>query len=73
MYGVRAKSQLDGEYLDSLEGYVTADLNFRREHFRYTTVPLTFASETKQPRFIKGYRFLSLRAGFASKFIRSAS
>ncbi|MCS6863055.1 MAG: hypothetical protein NZT92_22345, partial [Abditibacteriales bacterium] len=41
------------EYLDSLEGYVTADLNFNREHFRYTTVPLTFSSETKQPALFK--------------------
>lgn len=54
LYGANAKGQLDGEYLDSLEGYVTADLNFNREHFRYTTVPLTFSSETKQPVLFKG-------------------
>jgi len=30
-YGPAARGQLDGEYLDSLEGYVTAELNFRRE------------------------------------------
>ena len=33
---------------------MTADLNFRREHFRYTTVPLTFSSETKRPALFKG-------------------
>jgi hypothetical protein len=54
LYGPKARGALDGEYLDSLEGYVTADLNFRREHFRYTTVPLTFASDTKQPALYKG-------------------
>jgi hypothetical protein len=54
LYGVAAKGQLDGEYLDSLEGYVTADLNFRREHFRFTTVPLTFSTETAQPALFKG-------------------
>lgn len=54
LYGPAAKGQLDGEYLDSLEGYVTADLNFRRDHFRWTTVPLTFSSETKQPALFKG-------------------
>jgi hypothetical protein len=54
LYGPDAKGDLDGEYLDSLEGYVTADLNFRREHFRYTSVPLTFASDTKQPALFKG-------------------
>ncbi len=54
LYGPGAKGILDGEYLDSLEGYVTADLNYRREHFRYTTVPLTFSSESKRPALHKG-------------------
>ncbi len=54
LYGPSAKGRQDGEYLDSIEGYVTADLNFRREHFRYTTVPLTFSRETKQPALWKG-------------------
>ncbi len=54
LYGDPAKGRLDGEYLDSLEGYVTADLNFRREHFRATTVPLTFTSDTKAPVLFKG-------------------
>jgi hypothetical protein len=54
LYGAGANGVLDGEYLDSLEGYVTADLNFRREHFRYTTVPLTFASDTRRPALAKG-------------------
>ncbi len=54
LYGPAAKGRLDGEYLDSLEGYVTAELNFRREHFRDTTVPLTFSTDTKQPALCKG-------------------
>jgi hypothetical protein len=54
LYGAGARGQLDGEYLDSLEGYVTAELNFRREHFRFSTVPLTFSAETKQPVLFKG-------------------
>jgi hypothetical protein len=54
LYGPAAKGRLDGEYLDSLEGYVTADLNFRREHFRFTTVPLTFSTDTRQPALFKG-------------------
>lgn len=54
LYGPGSKGQLDGEYLDSLEGYVTANLNFRREHFRFTTVPLTFATDTKQLALFKG-------------------
>jgi hypothetical protein len=54
LYGPKAKGRLDGEYLDSLEGYVTADLNFRRDHFRDTTVPLTFSADTRQPALFKG-------------------
>ncbi|HWI60101.1 MAG TPA: hypothetical protein VNZ22_22940, partial [Bacillota bacterium] len=54
LYGPGAKAHLDGEYLDSLEGYVTADLNYRREHFIYSSVPLSFASDTKRPALFKG-------------------
>ena len=54
LYGPEAKGRLDGEYLDSLEGYVTSELNFRREHFRDTTVPLTFSSDSKIPSLCKG-------------------
>ncbi len=54
LYGAAAKGRLDGEYLDSLEGYVTAELNFNREHFRDTTVPLTFSTDTRQPALFKG-------------------
>ncbi|MGD0536820.1 MAG: hypothetical protein ABSC03_04150 [Verrucomicrobiota bacterium] len=54
LYGPAATGHLDGEYLDSLEGYVTAELNFRREHFRFTTVPLTFSADTHQPTLLKG-------------------
>lgn len=54
LYGPEAKGQLDGEYLDSLEGYVTTDLNFRREHFAPTTVPLAFSQDTKRPCLYKG-------------------
>ena len=37
-----------------MEGYVTAELNFRRDHFKSTTVPLTFDQETKQLALFKG-------------------
>ncbi len=54
LYGPSARGRLDGEYLDSLEGYVTTELNFRREHFAATTVPLTFSTETGQLALFKG-------------------
>lgn len=53
-YGPGAAARLDGEYLDSLEGYVTADVNFRRDHFRHTTVPLSFATDSRRPVLFKG-------------------
>jgi len=49
LYGPEAAGGQDGEYLDSLEAYVTAGENFRREHFSYVTVPLTFAHESGRP------------------------
>ncbi|MFC1714013.1 hypothetical protein ACFL6S_10100 [Candidatus Poribacteria bacterium] len=49
LYGPDAKGEQDGEYLDSLEAYVTADENFRREHFHYVTAPLTFSTSSKKP------------------------
>jgi hypothetical protein len=54
LYGPAARGRLDGEYLDSLEGYVTTDLNFRREHFAASTVPLTFANDSRRPALFKG-------------------
>ena len=40
------KGDLDGEYIDSSEGYVTDELDFRRDHFAAADTPLTFAPET---------------------------
>ncbi len=54
LYGPGAKGKRDGEYLDSLEGYVTADLNYRREHFADTTVPLSYSPRTRQLALAKG-------------------
>ncbi|MFQ6041579.1 MAG: hypothetical protein ACE5PV_12040, partial [Candidatus Poribacteria bacterium] len=49
------RSEQDGEYLDSLEGYVTADENFRREHFHHVTVPLTFSTSSRKPVIHKAF------------------
>ncbi len=48
-YGPGMKGELDGEYLDSIEAYATVEENFRREHFHYVTVPLTFSTSSKKP------------------------
>jgi len=54
LYGPGRKGDLDGEYIDSIEGYVTADLDFCREHFAAARTPLVFASDTHEPGVLKG-------------------
>ncbi|MBM3472059.1 MAG: hypothetical protein FJX75_02145 [Armatimonadetes bacterium] len=54
LYGPNRQGDLDGEYLDSLEGYVTNDLNFRREHFAVANRPLTFTMSSHVPVIHKG-------------------
>ncbi len=48
-YGPSRKGDLDGEYVDSSEGYTTALLNFRRSHFATARTPLTFSLESRRP------------------------
>ncbi len=55
LYGDKSKGEQDGEYLDSLEGYVTANENFRREHFHYVNVPLTFSISSRKPVIHKAF------------------
>ncbi len=54
LYGPNRKGDLDGEYIDSSEGYVTDELNFRREHFRYAERPLSFCLHTRRPAMFRG-------------------
>ena len=54
LYGPKREGDLDGEYVDSSEGYVTDELNFRREHFAGTDTPLTFSLSTRRPAVFRG-------------------
>lgn len=45
---------IDGEYVDSAEGYVTAQLDFRKEHLPHAETPLTFSLEHKTPVIFRG-------------------
>ncbi len=54
LYGPGAKARLDGEYIDSSEGYVTAELDFRRDHFAAAQTPLTFSSGDHKPAIFRG-------------------
>ena len=53
LYGPNRKGDLDGEYIDSSEGYVTDELDFRRDHF-VGECPLTFDSSHYQPAVFRG-------------------
>ena len=47
-------SLLAGEYIDSVEGYTTPELNYRRDNFRWATAPLTYDPATLKPGIFKG-------------------
>jgi hypothetical protein len=54
LYGPPRQGDLDGEYVDSSEGYVTAELDFRRDHFAAARTPLTFSLEGRRPAIFRG-------------------
>ncbi len=54
LYGPDRKADLDGEYIDSSEGYVTEELDFRRDHFAAAATPLTFSPDTHRPAVFRG-------------------
>jgi hypothetical protein len=54
LYGAKRRGDLDGEYVDSSEGYVTDELDFRRDHFAAAQTPLCFSPETHQPAIFRG-------------------
>ena len=54
LYGKDRKGDLDGEYVDSSEGYVTDVLDFRRDHFAAMRTPLTFSYGSHKPAIFRG-------------------
>jgi hypothetical protein len=54
LYGPQSKSGLDGEYVDSSEGYATDELDFRREHFAAAQTPLVYSPEEHRPAIFRG-------------------
>ncbi|MBW7991811.1 MAG: hypothetical protein FVQ84_17585 [Planctomycetes bacterium] len=54
LYGTNRRADLDGEYIDSSEGYVTDELNFRRDHFAATQTPLTFSLKSRKVAIFRG-------------------
>lgn len=54
LYGPNRKGDLDGEYVDSSEGYVTDELDFRRDHFAAVEAPLVFSIDDRRPAVFRG-------------------
>jgi len=54
LYGPQGRGDLDGEYIDSSEGYVTDELDFRRDHFAIAQTPLTFSLKNHKPAIFRG-------------------
>ena len=54
LYGPGRAGDLDGEYIDSSEGYVTDELDLRRAHFAAARTPLVFAMDTRAPALFRG-------------------
>ncbi|MGA2750230.1 MAG: hypothetical protein ABSG59_15760 [Verrucomicrobiota bacterium] len=54
LYGPQRKTGLDGEYVDSSEGYVTDILDYRRDHFAAADTPLTFSPDSHRPAIYRG-------------------
>ena len=54
LYGTKRRADLDGEYIDSSEGYVTDELNFRHDHFAAARTPLTFSLKSRKVGIFRG-------------------
>lgn len=54
LYGPKRHGDLDGEYIDSSEGYVTDELDFRRDHFAGADTPLVFSQDGCKPAIFRG-------------------
>jgi len=65
LYGPKRNGDLDGEYIDSSEGYVTEELDFRREHFGEADAPLTFSPEESRPAIYRGLVAFEYARGLA--------
>jgi hypothetical protein len=65
LYGPSRRADLDGEYIDSSEGYVTDELDFRRDHFAAAETPLTFSPESRRPAVFRGLIAFEYARGIA--------
>ncbi|MGL4941830.1 MAG: hypothetical protein ACRC46_01405 [Thermoguttaceae bacterium] len=53
-YGPNRKVELAGEYVDSSEGYLTAEIDYCRDHFSGCRYPLIYSVSTMKPGVFRG-------------------
>lgn len=63
LYGASRTADLDGEYVDSSEGYVTDELDYHRDHFAAARTPLCFSPD--------GHRVAIFRGLIAFEYVRA--
>jgi len=54
LYRPKRGTAIGGEYIDSSEGYITAVLDFRRDHFAAADTALTFSLHGHKPAIFRG-------------------
>jgi hypothetical protein len=69
-YGPQVHDKQDGEYIDSSEGYVTDELDFRRDHFAVAQTPLTFSPNEHRPAIFRGLIAFEYARGIATDIHR---
>jgi hypothetical protein len=47
-------NRVKGWYIDSIEGYITEDLDYNRDHFAYMATPTSYDAQTRQPAVFTG-------------------
>ncbi len=65
LYGPNRTADLDGEYIDSSEGYRFDELDFRRDHFASADTPLTFSPHDHRPAIFRGLVAFEYARGLA--------
>lgn len=64
-FGPDRNADLDGEYIDSSEGYTCEELDYRRDHFATADTPLTFSPDEHRPAVFRGLIAFEYARGLA--------
>ncbi len=60
-------ANVSGWYIDSIEGYITEDLDYTREHFAHMATPLSYDRQSHQPVVVTGLIVYEFTRGLAEE------